>query len=220
MFRAALFFFLAIALLASCSDAIPIIDQSIGVRLFVQDKKTGRTTQNLSVFVAYRFSDGIKNIQNLYILNDNLQILWQIHGQALQSFEQSEKKWVGNASLALAPGEPTPSGKFRVLLCDWSGHQVEAEFSLPRLDFDPASKIPQAVRDQALLSLLTPQAAGHMTRELVIKDWTGTETARFLVQSDSVDLSQALPGLLPKDYSIWLVDSWPEEGLLLSSGPW
>jgi hypothetical protein len=210
----------AVLLSTACSEASPFIDQCTGLRILQHDTRNGRTAQSLAAFAAYQYADGAKNLQSMYVLNDNLQVLWHVSGETLQSFELQGKKWVGNACLALAPGEPVPSGKFRVLLYDRAGHAAEGEFALPRMEASIQDLVPKAVRNQDRMVVTPALEPGRMTRELVVKDWSGTETARYLVQKDTIDLSKDLPGGLAAGALIFLADSRPDEGLLLGSGPW
>jgi hypothetical protein len=88
------------------------------------------------------------------------------------------------------------------------------------VEADIQALVPRVARNQNRLSITPPLEAGRMTREMVVKDWSGTESARYLVQKDTVDLSVDLPGGLSAGAQIFLSDSRPDEGLLIGSGPW
>ena len=209
-----------LAVFSACSDATPLIDQTKIMRLISFDSKTGKTSQSLSVFSAYNFKDGLKNLQSMYILHDNLQLLWHLQGQNLQNLDHANRHWIGNAHLALVPGEPVPIGKFRIVLSDRSGHKALSEASLPQPGTDPLQRIPRAQRQSYQLSLSPPQQPGNMTREIIIMDWSGAETNRFIAQKDIVDLSEVLAKRKATEFTVWLLDTWPEEGIVLRSGPW
>ncbi len=215
------FFCISVVLFClACSDASPSIDQSLAKRLISLNTKTGIVSQQLAVFSVFRFADGAKNLQSMYILNDNLQILWNVSGKDLQFIEHFDRKYVGNANLAFVSGEPIPNGKFRVVLYDRAGHKAQSEFAVPRTDNDPLSMIPRGQRKQMRMFISPTLQVGRVNREIVIKDWSGTETNRYSVLRDNIDISSIAQGRRENEYSLWLIDTWPNEGLILQSGPW
>jgi hypothetical protein len=207
-------------LLLACSDAKPSIDQSMAWRIITYNPKTGKNSQHLAFFSAIQYKDGVNNLQSMYVLNDNLQILWQIDSGRLQSILFGGKTWVGSADLVLAPGEPVPNGKFRIVLTSRSGASVSSEASLPRPDSDPAALNPRAVRTGPRLDIAPQLKPGTFSRELVIRDWSGADVNRSAVLGNPIDLPSVLGGRSLEGLEFYVTDTYPADSLLLQSGPW
>jgi hypothetical protein len=114
----------------SCSGEPPQLLESWWQLNLIDDTATGDTVQALSFFLHAEDEDGEDDMDQIYLIHDDLQLLWSIPLEKWSAFTDQGVKWIGFNRL-LAPGDGVfPEGNYRVLLIDIGGERDESSFYL------------------------------------------------------------------------------------------
>lgn len=137
-----------IIILFSCSGEVPELLETWSQVNLIDDPARSETAQTLSFFLHAEDEDGEEDLDQIYLINDDLQLLWSIPREKWSFFTDQGVQWVGFNGL-LGPGDSLfPEGNYRVLLVDQAGERAENSFyirndipekeelQLPEIKFD------------------------------------------------------------------------------------
>ena len=128
--RFGIFTVLIAAALSSCAVNPPGF-VSTSHRLVVQAVNgTGQREERLSFFASLRDQDGIDDIEYLYILHDESELLWTLTLDNWVRRDEGDSVWLG--SNGLEPGDDglMPRGRYRAVVVDKAGERDERVFNL------------------------------------------------------------------------------------------
>ena len=91
---------------------------------------TGQREERLSFFASLRDQDGIDDIEYLYILHDESELLWTLTLDNWVRRDEGDSVWLG--SNGLEPGDDglMPRGRYRAVVVDKAGERDERVFNL------------------------------------------------------------------------------------------
>ncbi|MCL2185796.1 MAG: hypothetical protein FWB86_08100 [Treponema sp.] len=110
----------------SCSRTKPEI--AFGFIQLVLYQGTPDPVQHFSFFIIPEDTDGIENLDELYLFHDKEQLRWMINKDDWVTHTHEGKEWIGTRSLAIKDGE-LPKGVFRAVLVNKGGESSERSFT-------------------------------------------------------------------------------------------
>ena len=138
------YIFVIIAILQyslSCTDNPPqIIEVSWQINL-CYDLLSGTKYEKLSIFVSADDEDGHNDLDELYIINDELELFWQIDSESWEKSMQGDELWVGTNSFTMPDASSLPPGKYRVLIRDLGGNTEETSITIRNKNITPYTAI-------------------------------------------------------------------------------
>jgi hypothetical protein len=126
------FFLIVIAFFSSCSGKPPVV-RSLSWQLNLVGKSGEKGTdirERLSLFIQAEDEDGIKDLDALFVINDESGLFWKLGNETWIQREQNGETWIGTNGVGMADNSPLPRGKYRILLVDKAGDRDEKEFTL------------------------------------------------------------------------------------------
>jgi hypothetical protein len=118
---------LVFLLWAGCSRAEPRI--AYGTMRLVYYQGPERPEERYSFFVLPEDDDGIEDVADLYLYQDNEGLAWHISSDDWISHEEDGQIWIGTYNIAMVDNGVLPRGQFRAVLVDKGGEQSERLFS-------------------------------------------------------------------------------------------
>ena len=141
------------AVVLSCSGEPPEIRQVFWQLNVVHNPVTDLKHEVLSVFVHCADGDGVEDIDLLYILQDDYELLWELSHEGWQRLDEGEEVWIGSNNLHMDDGSPFPRKLFRIVVIDRSGERSRDEFYINTNDIDIRQTVfPKGfVRDESIV---------------------------------------------------------------------
>lgn len=167
---------LAPAALLSCGGEPPEL-RAVEWRLELRPAEGG-AYESLSVFANIRDSDGIEDIEALWLVADGAELSWTIDDAKWLRRDEGGETWMGAAGLAMGDYGSLPRGDYRLVAADLAGRRAERRFTLeatgalpplPTCRFEaapaakqaaPASKAAAAAQTSQVLSTAPGKAPG------------------------------------------------------------
>jgi hypothetical protein len=112
---------------ASCSRTVPEI--TFGFIQLVQYQNETGVEEYFSFFIIPEDEDGVENLDELILYNDNEQLRWLIKSDEWITFTENEKTWIGTRSIAIQKGMTLPRGVYRAVLVNKGGEKGERNFT-------------------------------------------------------------------------------------------
>jgi hypothetical protein len=122
----------------SCTRSSPTIAYSTMALNYIEGD-TG-VTPSLSFFVLASDDDGYEDLDELRLYSDYEGLLWTFTAEDWTRHDESGNTWIGASNIAMAGGEPFPSGQYRAVVIDKAGERSERIFGfdvpeIPRFSF-------------------------------------------------------------------------------------
>lgn len=151
-------------------------------RLETRPDEHGARYESLSVFGSIKDEDGIDNIAEIWIVQDDSAFAWMLSSADWIKGQDGSDDWIGGSSLATPEFGPLPRGGYRFIAVDAAGQKAELRFSV-------AATAP----DKPAPSLSYSAADGRLS---VQSDWTETlvlafDSAGILLGSVAAPASQS-----------------------------
>ncbi|MFZ4615702.1 MAG: hypothetical protein ACOYM2_05805 [Rectinemataceae bacterium] len=185
----------AFVALSGCSSGPP---ELLRVDWILETRPEGpQSHESLSVFADVRDPDGIEDLEAIWIINDQAEILWSLDSSTWASRSVGGDTWLGSADLTMADRGPIPRGQWRLVVADLAGNRVSQDFlvapdlagkAAPRALFE-GGKLRLAARWPENF-LLAYDGAGALIRTVVIP--AGTVELERLVGTADYPRIQAL----------------------------
>ncbi len=118
--------FLALVLVIGCSQSSPEI-LSYSFKLVRIQGTDGEFNEYISFFVLAQDEDGIADLDELYLINDDAQLYWHLNRDNWTWIQKSGENWVGAHHLQFLSDEQLPETRWRVILIDKSGERDEQD---------------------------------------------------------------------------------------------
>ena len=130
---------LTAVLLAGCSSKPPEISR-VYARIVYQ-RGDPAATASLSVFMVANDPDGIENLSDFYVINDDAELFWKVDSASWIKATAEGETWIGTNSLTMPDGSPVPGGSYRAVLEDSAGDTAEMSFDVPSTSNPPARAV-------------------------------------------------------------------------------
>jgi hypothetical protein len=142
----------SLLLFQACVGKPPEILRLSWQTILVDDREQGLDYACLSLFVYPNDPDGIDDLSELYLINDQEQLYWALDSSSWQRSGSGAETWIGTNSIRTPEGSPLPAGEYRVLLRDVGGSSTEQTIRLQAFSIKQARPfLPQvAVRDRTI----------------------------------------------------------------------
>ncbi len=140
---------LSLALLG-CGNKLPEI-AALEWRLETRPAEGGPDYESLSVFVSIRSNEGLENLSELWVLNDDAALAWKLTDATWIKAAEGGDTWVGGSALAAPELAGLPRGLYRCVAIDGAGQRTEKEFRVS--GSFPDMRAPTASYSGALLSV-------------------------------------------------------------------
>ena len=154
----------AVLALASCGGKPPEVS-AVEWRLESRPGLGSSRYESLSAFGSIKDDDGIDNIEEVWIVNDDSALAWRLTSADWTKATEGSSDWIGGSSLAMPDLGPFPRGRYRLAALDAAGQIAELGFEVAG-DF-PAKRAP---------SLSYSAESGNLA---VSSDWTETLVLAF-----------------------------------------
>lgn len=113
----------------ACGNTIPGI-ATVEWRLEARPLAGGSTYESLSVFASISDEDGIDNVSEIWILNDDSAYAWKLSNADWIKATEGADNWIGASALATPELASMPRGTYRFVVVDGAGQRVEKEFNV------------------------------------------------------------------------------------------
>ena len=161
--------------LVSCASGPPEI---LGVEWTLESKPNPRTEDrqdDLSVFVRVHDSDGLDDIEAMWIIDDSAELSWSLGPSSWTRKSLGSDECLGASGLSMPDGEPLPPGRYRVVVADLAGNRASYDFTIAKVDDAERLPIPEwkggrvgLVKAWPENYLLAYDAAGSLLRSAVL----------------------------------------------------
>jgi hypothetical protein len=120
---------LAAAALAasSCGNKLPEIE-AVEWRLESRPAPGGPAYESLSAFASVKDEDGIDNIDQVWVLNDDSAYAWEFTDADWVKATEGGDTWIGASALATPELASMPRGDYRFIVIDAAGQRSEKAF--------------------------------------------------------------------------------------------
>ncbi|HET7838364.1 MAG TPA: hypothetical protein VFL04_01305 [Rectinemataceae bacterium] len=119
---------LASSLIGACGGKPPEL-AAVEWRLEQRQSKAG-PYESLWVFASVKDSEGIDDLDALYVVNDAAGIDWRLTNANWTKRTEGGDTWIGAADLALNDYGPLPRGGYRAMAMTAAGERAERAFSV------------------------------------------------------------------------------------------
>jgi hypothetical protein len=185
----------------------------------VSDREQNLTYQSLSLFVKPKDPDGFEDIEELYIINDDQELSWQLDRETWAQSGAEEEIWIGSNSLKMPDGASFPAGEYRILLRDVGGDSAEQSFRLrPVSTKEATGYLPQVTVDDRSIRV----TGDGGLYQLWVYDKSGGYTASFPIADQPLTIQtivSAQPSLR-QGFTFRVYGLVGERNLGVSSGPY
>ncbi len=122
----------ALAALAAtaCGNKLPEIS-TVEWRLETRPLAGGPAYESLSVFAQIKDEDGIDNVSEIWILNDESAYAWKLTNADWIKATEGADIWIGASAIATPELAAMPRGEYRFVVIDAAGQRAEKEFEFP-----------------------------------------------------------------------------------------
>ena len=118
---------LTVFFIFSCSQAAPEIKH--GSLELVYYENGGRPVERLTFFVLPHDSDGIEDLDTLWLYHDWEGLSWHLTSKDWIEETVGRDIWIGSRSIAMDQSDKLPRGQYRAVLVDKGGNRAERLFS-------------------------------------------------------------------------------------------
>jgi hypothetical protein len=197
------------ALLSSCSENPPEIDQQFWQINRFNDLESGEIYDTLSLFLLVEDPDGIEDISSLYIINDSSELFWKLSPEDWVIKENQGVTWIGSNRIKTDDRSMFPTGNYRALVIDEAGERVEHTFYLKNSSFSPEKK------DFPVMNILGKSISVESSADVI---WIYRNDGSLITENYTNGKKTAVP-FDDSAASVYLYKYDRKEGMGLVSGP-
>ncbi len=209
----------ACLLLAACAGNPPEIGSLYWQLNLVDDREQDLLFYALSVFVQASDSDGVEDLEEIYIIHDDEELFWRLDRETWLTRAEGDVTWVGTNSISLPAGRTLPGGEYRILLTDAGGESAETSFILKTHELpQPRRLLPTVTVDADTIRV----AGGQKNYTLWLYDGAGEYLAALLLNQKRVSIRQILGAYpaLAAGFSFRIHGTLESAGLGVVTGPY
>lgn len=112
---------LVVAFLCGCTGSQPDIVEVMQTIVFRYDPVFDQSFESLHLYTVVSDPDGIGDLFELYVLNDDQAIFWKLSQDSWDVHENDDKIWIGSHTLRVPQSRSIPRGRYRVQVYDRAG---------------------------------------------------------------------------------------------------
>ena len=112
-----------------CGSKMPEIS-AVEWRLETRSPESGFVYESLSVFASIKDDDGLDNISELWVRNDEAALAWKLTDVDWIKTTEGGDTWIGGSSLTTPEMTGMPRGTYRFVAIDVAGQRAEKEFQV------------------------------------------------------------------------------------------
>lgn len=120
----------AALLYGSCVGSPPSITRILQTVVFRHDPAIARSFESLYLYTLVHDVDGIGDVSELYILNDDQSIFWKLDQSNWDSIEIDDQVWIGSHVLRMPQSRVIPRGQYRIQVYDRGGETDTEEIEV------------------------------------------------------------------------------------------
>ncbi len=181
-------------LAASCSTSTPKIAETFWQLNLVHDRGNGNAEERLSFFVHVTDSEGISDLDSIYLLNDQSELYWHLDSSNWQHSDSNGELWVGSNFLQMPNGSAIPRGKYRVLVSNLAGERVSDSIFVSAERLDPTKvEFPTLTEERSTVKITNALA----DTRLWLYDPKGDFIGSKAISGGSLPLATLLQGKRP-----------------------
>ena len=117
--------FVIFLLITSCDAQPPELQQVYWQLHVTNDVVRDRVHETVSLWVQAEDEDGPDDLEYIYLIHDEAELMWEISAEHWQEAEQQGVTWYGSNSIVQAGLSDFPRGEYRVLILDTAGERDE-----------------------------------------------------------------------------------------------
>jgi len=125
-----------LVLFGGCTGEAPEIRQIFWQLDLAYDPVADLKYETLSVFVHVADDDGVEDVDLLYILQDQHELVWELNAESWSKFENGEEVWIGSNNIRMGEGSPFPRALYRLIVIDKAGERSSDEFFINTEELD------------------------------------------------------------------------------------
>jgi hypothetical protein len=144
---------LAVLAASGCGGKPPEISV-VEWRLETRPAEFGPAYESLSVFASIKDEDGLDNIDELWVLNDDSAFAWKLTNADWIKTTEGGDDWIGGSSFATPELAGMPRGIYRLIAIDAAGQRAEKEFRVS--GSFPDRKAPTVSYSRDMLTIGSP----------------------------------------------------------------
>jgi hypothetical protein len=110
-------------LFSGCSENPPVIQQVTWQLNLVDDRESGLRYEALSLWVHSVDDDGQDDIETVYLINDERELLWELNSETWAEVDKPGETWLGSSRIHPGDGSSLPRGEYRVIVTDVAGER-------------------------------------------------------------------------------------------------
>lgn len=114
----------------SCSSSPPEVLQIYWQLNITEDTEKAAVYESLSLWVQARDEDGTDDIEYIYLIHDEQELLWEISSETWEQVSDSGEDWYGLNGIIRGDLSNLPRGEYRVVVIDKVGERDERSFYL------------------------------------------------------------------------------------------
>mgnify|MGYP006290866625 CR=1 FL=1 len=139
---------------AACDTAPPELQQVYWQLNVKNDVVSLQVYETLSVWVQARDEDGPDDLDYIYLIHDESELMWEISADVWNEAEQQGERWYGTNELVQADLSNFPRGEYRIVVLDTAGERDERTIyiSLQKNITEPA-QLPEAESEEGGLAV-------------------------------------------------------------------
>lgn len=142
--------------LFSCSGKPPEVLEIWWQLNLIHDSSSGKSVESLSLFVHAEDEDGEDDIDQIFLLNDDTNSVWNIPSDLWVTYSDKNVNWIGFNELRAHGDGHFSDGNYRILIVDLGGEKAESniylkntipdkeQIILPEINFDNENIIVQS----------------------------------------------------------------------------
>lgn len=147
-----------------CDSAPPKVLQIYWQLNLMDNTEAEKVYERLSLWVLGQDKDGFDDLEYIYLIHEENELLWEIEKNGWQTATESQETWIGTNKIIAGGLSPIPRGEYRVVLIDSSGERDERSFyiSMPE-NIELYGTGPRAVVDHDMGEITVSSAGNGFT---------------------------------------------------------
>lgn len=113
----------------ACGNKLPEIT-TVEWRLETRPLAGGSAYESLTAFASINDEDGIDNVSEIWILDDDSAYAWKLSNADWIKATEGADNWIGASALATPELGSMPRGTYRFVVIDGAGQRVEKDFTV------------------------------------------------------------------------------------------
>jgi len=115
-------------LFSACVGSAPNISEIRSALVFRSDPSAGAPFESLSIYALVADTDGIHDLDEMYVLHDEEALFWKVTSEEWDIDESEDMVWIGSHLLRAPHARILPRGEYRLQIYDRAGEIATRDF--------------------------------------------------------------------------------------------